>query len=127
VRRPKPAKPAEMVRYSLIWRLPHVPCPGDPVLISVDVERGVKCPPEVLALWVPGGGYAVTWQLLNPAPPRRWSIEAKGRVRELNLKRRLEKKLPLFANIFAEQELARRPDYFAGKDTATSAEKANRS
>lgn len=125
MKKPRPAKSVEMVRYSLIWRLPHVPCPGEPVLISVDVERGAKCPPEVLALWVPGGGYAVTWQLLNPAPPRRWSIEAKGRVRELNLKRRLEKKLPLFASMFAEQELARRPDYFAGKDTPIPAKKAN--
>ena len=33
------AREKEMCRYSLEWRLPHVPCPGERVLIAVDDHR----------------------------------------------------------------------------------------
>lgn len=105
----------EMCRYSLEWRLPHVPCPGERVLIALDVPAGSPVPPEVMALWKPGAGYAVCWNTLTVKPIRRWSAEAKGAARKRNLRRRLEKKMPLFADMLAEEEIARRPGYFAGE------------
>ncbi|WP_244499513.1 theronine dehydrogenase [Rhizobium sp. AC44/96] len=105
----------EMCRYSLEWRLPHVPCPGESVLIAVDVPAGSPVPAEVMALWKPGAGYAVCWNSLTVKPIRRWSAEAKGAARKRNLRRRLEKKMPLFADMLAEEEIARRPAYFAGE------------
>jgi hypothetical protein len=72
------AREKEMCRYSLEWRLPHVPCPGERVLIAVDVPAGSPVPPEVMALWKPGAGYAVCWNTLTVKPIRRWSAEAKG-------------------------------------------------
>ncbi|WP_198526805.1 hypothetical protein ACTTAF_06275 [Rhodobacter capsulatus] len=53
--------------------------------------------------------------MIEQRPVRRWSAEAKGRVRRLNLRRRIEKRFPLFAEIFIADELARRPQYFKGE------------
>jgi hypothetical protein len=77
----------EMVRYSLAWRNPHTQPPGPRVLHAVLVTRGEKCPQEILDLWSPGCGYAVTWELVTQRPIRRWSKEARARVRRRNLER----------------------------------------
>ena len=106
---------ADMVRYSLTWRNPFTTLPGPRVLKAVLVPRGVECPPEVMELWSPGCGYAVTWELVTQRPIRRWSPEARARARRRNLRRRLEKKVPLFADMFADAEIARRPEYFDGQ------------
>ncbi|ATJ92918.1 hypothetical protein HK16_17325 [Acetobacter senegalensis] len=45
-------------------------------------------------------------------PPKRWSGTRKVAARRRNLRRRLEKAVPLFADQFEKQELQRRPDYF---------------
>lgn len=82
------------------------------------VPRGARCPPEIEALWKPGQGYAICWELVSQKPPRRWSPEAKGRVRRRNLQRRLERKYPLFVEMFIADELARRPSYFDGESQA---------
>ncbi|WP_245274509.1 theronine dehydrogenase [Mesorhizobium sp. L2C066B000] len=63
-----------------------------------------------------GGGYSIGWELVTQQPIRRWSPEAKAKARRRNMRKRLEKKVPLFADMFEQDELARRPDYFAGAD-----------
>ena len=71
----------------------------------------------------PGDGYSPTWQ--PPVRPiRRLSAEAKGRIRRSRLRRRLQTKLPLLADQLYTQELGRRAGYFAGEDTAQTAEPA---
>lgn len=105
----------ELARYSLAWRLPHQPCPGPTVLAEMIVPRGARCPSEIEALWRPGEGYAICWELVSQKPPRRWSAEAKARARRRNLRRRLERRYPLFAEMFIAEELARRPSYFGGQ------------
>ena len=104
----------EMVRYSLAWRNPHAQPPGPRVLHAALVTRGEKCPQEILDLWSPGCGYAVTWELVTQRPIRRWSKEARGRVRRKNLERRMTAKFPLFAVVFIAQELEKRPQYYDG-------------
>lgn len=69
-----------------------------------------------MARWQPGTGYAVCVQPLTADKPIvRWSKAVKARVRRRNLKRRLERKVPLFATSLYEEELARWPDYFDGE------------
>jgi hypothetical protein len=102
-------------RYSLRWGNPHTRPPGDLVLAAAVVTAGADCPPEVSGGWVPGGGYAITVDFLDAKPMRRWSQEAKAAARRRNLRRRLENRVPLFADIFAATEIAQRPGYFAGE------------
>ena len=102
-------------RYSLRWSLPHVPCPGDSVLVVREVPAGTPCPDEVSRLWRPGKGYAITIDFLTNRPIRRWSKEAKAKVRRNNLKRRLNRKVSLFAKMFEEAKLNHRPSYFNGQ------------
>ena len=104
----------DMARWSLSWRNPHTEPPGPRVLAAVLVERGQPCPAEVMAKWSPGCGYAIGWELVTQRPIRRWSTEAKGKARRRNLRARLEKRFPLFAEQWIADELERRPSYYAG-------------
>ena len=104
----------DLVRYSLVWPNRFSTPPGPRVLIAMSVPRGAKCPPEIMDQFVPGSGYAVTWELVTQRPIRRWSREARARIRKRNLTNRMEKKFPLFSEIFIAAELAKRPDYYAG-------------
>ena len=102
-------------RHSLRWGNPHTQAPGPRVLIEIETDNP-KTPPEILARWRAGAGYAVTAQPLPSASPRRWSQEAKARVRQRNLRQRLERKLPLLAAQLIAEELERRPEYYAARD-----------
>ena len=62
----------------------------------------------------PGSGWSVGWECIEQRPIKRWSPEARARVRQGNLRRRMEKKYPLFAEDFIAAEMASRPQYFAG-------------
>lgn len=105
---------ADMARWSLTWRNPFTTPPGPRVLASAIVQAGTPCPPEVADKWVAGAGYAISWELVEQRPIRRWSLEAKARVRQRRLRRRMERKFPLLANLFINEELAARPEYYAG-------------
>ena len=61
---------------------------------------------------VPGSGWASCIYSVDRRPVRRWSPERKAEARRANLQRRIETKLPLFAELLVAEELARRPDYF---------------
>ncbi|HEV2651694.1 MAG TPA: hypothetical protein VGU69_10580 [Rhizomicrobium sp.] len=63
---------------------------------------------------IPGSGWCI--RVGGYTPPRtQWSEETKGRVRRGNLRKRLDKAVPLFADIFFAEEVERRAAYFAGK------------
>lgn len=104
----------EMSRYSLKWNNPYTKPTGPSVLKAMLVPRGDKCPDEIMALYVPGQGYSIFWELVSQQPIKRWSREARARVRKQRLENRMQKKFPLFAAIFIASELENRPDYFAG-------------
>lgn len=70
-------------------------------------------------LFVPGSGYSIGWELVTQKPIRRWSREAKARARLRNLRRRIEKRYPLFAEAFIQDELQRRPAYFAAEECSS--------
>lgn len=88
-------------------RLPQSKRPSEGTVIA----RGDH-PQDVEHLWEPGV-VAICWTEA-PSPVRRLSQDGLARVRRARLRRRLEKKCPLFADQLFDQELAARPDYFAG-------------
>lgn len=62
----------------------------------------------------PGTGWAIGWERIDQRPIRRWSQEARARVRQRNLRLRIEKNFPLFAEDFIAAEIAARPSYYEG-------------
>ena len=108
----------DMARYTLAWRRPDAPPPGPRVLKAILVPRGAPVPEEIMEIFVPGSGYSIGWELVTQKPIRRWSREAKARARVRNLQRRMEKRFPLFAEMFTQAELAHRPNYYAASDAA---------
>ena len=101
--------------YSLRWGLRHIPCPGAPELARAEVNAGEPCPDSVTELWVPGGGYVVCIDFPAPKPITRWSDERKAGARKRNLRRRVLKTAPLFADELIEREINDRATYFSGK------------
>ena len=105
-------------RCSLAWRRGpgSEPPDGMPrVLLAVLCDSPHPVPPEIDALWRemgPGSGWSVGWQMMEQRPIKRWSREAKAKVRQSNLRRRMEKKFPLLAEQFIAAELSARPDYY---------------
>lgn len=103
-------------RYSLRWGLPHKPCPGAFELAAAEVPPGAPCPAAVAALWRSGAGYVISIDFQQPeSATRRWSKEAKARVRQRNLFGRLQRHVPLFADELFSRETAQRPAYYAGE------------
>lgn len=81
-----------------------------------------EIPEEILSAsgpgtnYAPGTGWTIGWECIEQRPIRRWSREAKARVRRRNLRRRMERKFPLFADDFIAAELAARARYYGGFD-----------
>lgn len=107
-------------RCTLAWRNGAKPLPeGMPrVLKAVLCDKAHPVPREIAEAWQdmgPGSGWSVGWEMIEQRPVRRWSPEAKARVRQSNLRRRIEKKFPLFADEFVAAELAARPEYYEAR------------
>ena len=68
---------------------------------------------EVDPYWVPGK-VAICWNGIYPER-RKLSKEGLASVRQKRLRRRLERKFPLFADALFEEELAKKPEFFAGE------------
>lgn len=111
----------EQWRCSLAWRKgPLSPPPnGMPrVLKAVLCDKPRPIPQEIHDLWHemgPGSGWSIGWERIDQHPIRRWSPEAKAKVRKGNLRKRIEKKFPLFAEDFIAAEMAARPDYYEAR------------
>lgn len=110
--------PAQRSILSVYWTNPHTSPPGDGerILWSCTVlDR--RAENEILAAHAPavplGGGYGhgITIPI---APGRKLSAETKAKIRRRNLRRRIERQAPLFADEFFAAEIERRPDYFDG-------------
>ena len=114
----------EKWRCRLFWANPGTTPPqGLPrIVLAVLCDRPHPIPAEVEAFqrdnpeYGLGTGWAVGWERINQRPIRRWSQEARARVRQRNLRRRIETKFPLFAEDFIAAELAARPSYYEGSN-----------
>ena len=102
--------------WSIAWRNPYDPPPsGLEVLARIFVPGHSTRAPEALKAikYSLGGGYGVTWCAMTE-PMRQRSPEVLASMRRKRLARRMNAKAPLFADFFVEQELARKPEYYAG-------------
>ncbi len=100
--------------YSLRWKLPS-PCSGPHELASEVVEAGQPAPESIMSRWVAGTGYAVCVDFPDERQIKRWSDERKAAARRRDLKRRVNRMVPLFAEELIARELGSRPEYFRGK------------
>lgn len=71
------------------------------IALSVLCDRPHSIPNEILQMsgpgteYAPGSGWTIGWGMIDQRPVRRWSAEAKGRVRQLNLRHRIEKRFTI--------------------------------
>ncbi|WP_444452016.1 hypothetical protein ACTTAI_13240 [Rhodobacter capsulatus] len=109
-------------RCQLCWGNPYTsPPPGvSRIAMSVLCDRPHPIPDEIEQMsglgteYGPGSGWTIRWEMIEQRPVRRWSQEARAKVRKNNLRKRMEAKFPLFAEDFIAAEIARRPSYFDG-------------
>ena len=107
-------------RCRLFWGNPYTSPPDGMPRIIRTVLCDSTCRPypveiaELLALpdYAPGTGWTVGYECIEQRPIRRWSQAAKAKVRQGNLRKRIEKKFPLFAEEFIRAELSARPSYY---------------
>ena len=126
------ARTARRPRRSVLavqWGNPYSapPAGANRVLWSVTVlddahrrELEALTPPYPL-----GSGYAFCWSPI-PEPVGRLPAGTKARLRRNNLKKRLERDAPHFAEQFYADELRRRAPYFAGEDIISPSAKSPR-
>lgn len=107
-----------MISWSLRWSNPYTSPPegASRVKAAVIVPAGTPCPSEIRELWEAGSGWGICWEMIDQGPVRRWSREAKARVRQRNLRKRMEQKFPLFAETFIADEIKKRPDYYSAEN-----------
>lgn len=113
---PCPYEEGVMGTMGAVWR---VIGPGNEVVAQVKIEdwrTADKRPPAeiVEAVGVPGRGYHVCWSPISPAR-KQWSREARARNRVRRLRERMERKYPLFAEMFIRERLAADPEYYEGR------------
>lgn len=109
-------------RCRLFWGNPCTEPPnGMPrIIMAILCERPHPIPDAIQQQcrpgteYAPGTGWTIGWEQIEQRPIRRWSQEARAKVRLKNLRRRMENKFPLFAEDFIADEVARRPEYFSG-------------
>lgn len=112
--------------WSIRWSNPYTKPPdGRPeVLLSVTraAASGVDTPREISESYSIGTGYAIFCCLAEPpAPKRRLSPATKQKLRRARLRRRLEKRAPLYAAELYAEELRAHPDYY-GTDEGREAD-----
>lgn len=102
------------------WLNPHTKPPADAVTLDGRLlwtctvldrayERAIQ--EQHMPRVRPGSGWNQGWTHIAPEP-RRWPAERKAAARRQNLRRRLESRYPLFAELLEEHELRRRPHYY---------------
>ena len=112
--------------WSIRWSNPYTKPPdGQPeVLLSVTraAASGADTPREISEAYRIGTGYAIFCCLAEPpVPKRRLSPAAKQKLRRARLRRRLDKRAPLYADELYAEELRAHPDYY-GTDEAHEAD-----
>lgn len=106
--------------WMVVWGNRARPRPVDCPAVLLDVRVPLRpgqgagpCPPAIDACWQAHrhAGYVVAWHL-EAAPPRRWALATKQRVRRRRLWRRLLRRYPLFVATFYAEAVAAKPDYY---------------
>lgn len=103
--------------FSMVWRVrwgnPYSSPPDGAarVLLEIRVCGSREMPPEIKNFPFPPG-YTIAVQYYSSTPPRRWSEEAKQKLRRSRLANRLAKSAPLFAGELFNREIKSNPNYY---------------
>lgn len=107
-------KPIEGRLYQIAWSRYTDPPEGSPRVLCEVFTMGNKPPVEFdnfpRSL---GGGYSLYSCHIAP-PPKQLPPETLAVIRKKRLARRLNAKVPMFAEQFIEEELTKKPDYYNG-------------
>ena len=118
----------EYATLSIAWANPYTEPPdGAPrVLWAVTVPRRA----EAASFWAegdtmtghrPGDGYAHHWSPVSTKPRRTVSQAGKASIRQKRLRRKIERKAPLFAEQLIARELESDPEYYAARTNRRTA------
>ena len=115
---------SRLARIQLKWRNPYTEPPDnqpriifDEVLDDVAYRAGkIPAVAELEKRFLPGCGFAWHWSLAHTKPRRSWSKKTKAKQRRRNLKKRLQRQIPLFWQDAYQQELNNRPGYYKQGD-----------
>lgn len=105
--------------WSIQWGNPYTEPPvGQPRVMAERfypvVHQNLRvCPSELTALHTPGSGYRVVWSAVG-ALPKKMPKDRLARTRLARLRRRMEKRYPLISEQLIEEEIGKRPSYYAG-------------
>ena len=113
-----------LARVQLKWGNPYTSPPDNQPRIIFDEtvsdqayqDRAIEDIIELEKQYPPGSGWSWHWSLGEEKPRRKWSKEAKARVRKKKLKTKLQTKFPLFWEDMYNIEMENRQGYFAGED-----------
>ncbi len=102
--------------HSIQWSNPYTSPPsGAPRILAEVFTLGRMAPPEFnLVQYSRGGGYVKTIAYVEEVEIKELSRESLANVRKKRLARRVNSKVPMFAEFFIEQEVAKKPDYYDG-------------
>lgn len=106
--------------WSITWGNPYTEPPAGRVRVVAERFYPVghanlrQCPPELKALTTPGDGYKLVWAAVSQ-PVVKQPKDRLALTRQKRLRRRMEKKYPLLAEWMIEQDMAKRPSYYAGE------------
>lgn len=105
--------------WALRWSNPYTSPPDGRRVIKelffpIDHPYLRVCPPELQAIYIPGNGYSVCWTPVVTSP-KRLPEDKLALVRQKRLRRRMEKRYPLLAEQFIEEEMKKRPKFYAGQ------------
>lgn len=101
--------------FTIEWSNPNTEPPAGAPRVLCEVFTFEQHPPAEYKQfkWSLGGGYSSTIRFVSP-PGKKLPRETLATVRRKRLARRVNKKVPLFAAFFIQQELDRKPDYYDG-------------
>jgi len=113
-------------KYSVEWHSPYTQPPDGQPRVMVEMfesieqrkarmDNGEMSTPEVInALHRIGDGYCIVSQAVC-MPIKQMNKDSLAIIRQKRIKRRIQKKYPLFAEEFIQQEIAKKPDYYLGE------------
>lgn len=101
--------------HKIEWSNPYTNPPGNAPRVLAEVfTLESKAPEGFDNHRTLGGGYSLTICSVSIPTNRQLSQDALKSVRRKRLQRRIENKVPMFAEHFIEQEISKKPEYYNG-------------
>jgi len=112
--------------HSIAWGNPYTEPPDGAPRVLAEVFTLDREPPDDFKRfeYTPGGGYSYFIQHVTP-PLKQLPPKTLASVRRKRVERRIRRKYPLLADYLLEEEIAKKPDYYAGITNTELAKRHN--